>query len=111
MSSDPARVLGLPGGRLSPGAPADLTILEIAGERTVDPARFLGRSRNTPFGGWTVTGGPWMTIVSGTPVWTNLQLDEVALPIVLAKLTGRTGPGTYAHVKDAADFIQGDQPV
>jgi dihydroorotase len=69
MSSDPARVLGLPGGRLSPGAPADLTILEISGERTVDPARFLGRSRNTPFGGWTVTGGPWMTIVNGTPVW------------------------------------------
>ena len=69
MSSDPARVLGLPGGRLTAGAPADITILDPAGERTVDPARFLGRSRNTPFGGWRVTGGPWMTIVSGTPVW------------------------------------------
>jgi len=69
MSSDPARVLGLPGGRLTAGAPADITILDPAGERTVDPARFLGRSRNTPFGGWHVTGGPWMTIVGGTPVW------------------------------------------
>jgi dihydroorotase len=69
MSSDPARVLGLPGGRLTPGAPADITILDVTGERTLDPTRFLGRSRNTPFGGWTVTGGPWMTIVGGTPVW------------------------------------------
>jgi dihydroorotase len=69
MSSDPARVLGLPGGRLTPGAPADITILEVTGERTLDPTRFLGRSRNTPFGGWTVTGGPWMTIVDGMPVW------------------------------------------
>jgi glucoamylase len=50
---------------------------------------------------------PQNSDVSGTPVWTNLQLDEVALPIVLAKLTGRTGPETYAHVKKAADFIAG----
>ncbi len=50
---------------------------------------------------------PQNSDVSGTPVWTNLQLDEVALPIVLAKLTGRTGAATYAHVKRAADFIAG----
>jgi len=68
LSSGPARVLGLPGGRLSPGAPADVTILDLAGERTIDPARFHSRSRNTPFGGWTLTGGPWMTIVGGKVV-------------------------------------------
>ena len=48
---------------------------------------------------------PQNSDVTGKPVWTNLQLDEVALPIVLAHLTGRTGPATYAHVKRAADFI------
>ncbi len=48
---------------------------------------------------------PQNSDVSGTPVWTNLQLDEVALPIVLAHLVGRDGPSTYAHVKKAADFI------
>ena len=48
---------------------------------------------------------PQNSDVSGTPVWTNLQLDEVALPIVLAHLTGRTDASTYAHVKEAADFI------
>jgi dihydroorotase len=65
LSRDPARLLGLPGGHLAPGAPADLTILDPAAEWTVDPARFQSRSRNTPFGGWPVTGRPWKTIVGG----------------------------------------------
>ncbi len=50
---------------------------------------------------------PQNSDVTGTPVWTNLQLDEVALPIVLAHLVGRDGAATYAHVKKAADFIAG----
>jgi dihydroorotase len=69
LSRDPARLLGLPGGSLAPGAPADLTLLDPAAEWTVDPARFQSRSRNTPFGGWSVTGRPWKTIVGGGIVW------------------------------------------
>jgi dihydroorotase len=69
LSRDPARLLGLPGGSLAPGAPADLTLLDPAAEWTVDPARFQSRSRNTPFGGWPVTGRPWKTIVGGGIVW------------------------------------------
>ena len=69
LSRDPARLLGLPGGSLAPGAPADLTILDPAAEWTVDPARFESRSRNTPFGGWTLTGRPWKTIVGGRIAW------------------------------------------
>ncbi|MGH7391915.1 MAG: dihydroorotase [Candidatus Rokuibacteriota bacterium] len=69
LSRDPARLLNLPGGRLAPGAPADLTILDLDRELTVDPARFHSRSRNTPFAGWTLRGGPWMTIVSGRKVF------------------------------------------
>jgi dihydroorotase len=65
LSRDPARLLGLPGGSLAPGAAADLTLLDPAAEWTVDPAKFASRSRNTPFGGWTVTGRPWKTIVGG----------------------------------------------
>jgi dihydroorotase len=65
MSSDPARLLNLPGGRLTVGAPADVTILDLEAERVVDPARFRSRSRNTPFGGLTLRGAPWMTIVGG----------------------------------------------
>jgi dihydroorotase len=65
MSSDPARLLNLPGGRLTTGAPADITILDLEAERVVEPARFRSRSRNTPFGGWRLRGAPWMTIVGG----------------------------------------------
>jgi dihydroorotase len=65
LSTDPARLLRLPGGSLAPGAPADITVLDLALEHTVDPARFRSKSRNTPFGGWTLTGGPVLTLVGG----------------------------------------------
>jgi dihydroorotase len=68
LSRDPARLLGLPGGSLTPGAPADVTILDPEAQWTIDPARFRSKSRNTPFAGFTLTGGPWMTIVGGTVV-------------------------------------------
>jgi glucoamylase len=41
----------------------------------------------------------------GTPVWTGLQMDEVAFPIVLAHQLGRTDAGTWSHVERAADFL------
>ncbi len=50
---------------------------------------------------------PQNSTVGGKPVWTNLQLDEVALPIALAHLVGLDGPATYRHVKRAANFIAG----
>src|SRR5688572_18870470 len=68
-SRDPARLLGLPGGSLAAGAPADLTLLDPEAEWTVDPGRFESKSRNTPFGGWTLTGRPWKTVVGGRIVW------------------------------------------
>jgi glucoamylase len=68
-----------------------------AARRIVD---WLFDSQQKPDGSF-----PQNSDVTGKPVWTNLQLDEVALPIVLAHLVGRTGPATYAHVKKAADFI------
>jgi len=41
----------------------------------------------------------------GTPVWTGLQMDEVAFPLVLAHQLGRTDAATWSHVKRAADFL------
>lgn len=64
----PARILDLPLGTLSPGAPGDVTILDLEREITIDPSRFYSRSRNTPFGGWRCVGVPWMTIVGGRVV-------------------------------------------
>jgi dihydroorotase len=65
LTSDPARLFGLPGGSLAPRRPGDVTILDLARELTIEPARFHSRSRNTPFGGWSTVGGPSMTIVNG----------------------------------------------
>ncbi|MFI2707989.1 glycoside hydrolase family 15 protein, partial [Nocardioides sp. CER28] len=48
---------------------------------------------------------PQNSDVSGTPVWGSLQLDEVALPIVLAHLVGRTGARTWPGVRKAAEFL------
>jgi dihydroorotase len=68
LSRDPARLLNLPGGTLAAGTRADITILDLERELTVDPSRFHSKSRNTPFGGWRLRGGPWMTIVGGKRV-------------------------------------------
>ena len=65
LTAGPARALNLPGGSLAPGVDADVTILDPARELTIDPAGFHSKSRNTPFGGWRVTGMPWMTLIEG----------------------------------------------
>ncbi len=71
LSTQPARLLGLPGGTLAPGAAADVTILDLERKRKVDPARFATKGRNTPFAGWSLKGGPVATIVGGRVVWTD----------------------------------------
>ena len=49
---------------------------------------------------------PQNSTVDGKEHWTNLQLDQVALPIVLAWQLGRTDGGLYRdHIKKAANFI------
>jgi dihydroorotase len=70
LSTNPARVLGLPGGTLAAGAPADVTMLDLKRRRKVDPARFESKGRNTPFGGLALKGWPVKTVVGGRVVWT-----------------------------------------
>ncbi len=69
MSWAPARSMDLPGGTLSSGSPADVTLLDPVAEWTVDPTRFLSLSRNTPFAGRTLRGRPVRTVVGGRTVW------------------------------------------
>ena len=68
LSRDPARLLGLPGGSLAPGAPGDVTVLDLEQAVSVDPRHFRSRSRNTPFAGLTLTGAPALTLVGGQVV-------------------------------------------
>jgi len=68
FSVGPSRILGLPGGRLAPGAPADITVLDTARTVVVDASAFRSKARNTPFDGWSLKGGPVATIVGGVVV-------------------------------------------
>ncbi len=69
MSTRPAEIFNLPGGSLREGAPADVTVLDLRALRSVDPASFRSRSRNTPFAGMRLKGWPKATIVGGEIVW------------------------------------------
>ena len=71
LSVNPARILGVPGGHLSVGAPADITILAPDLLVRVDAARLRSRSKNTPFDGWQLRGGVGATIVGGKTVYLN----------------------------------------
>ncbi len=66
MSAAPARLLGLPGGTLAPGSPADVTVIDPEAAWTCDPAKLRSRSRNTPFGGRALRGRAILTVVAGT---------------------------------------------
>jgi dihydroorotase len=69
LTSGPARVLGLPGGTLAPGAPGDVTVIDLDREVDVAAARFHSRGRNTPFAGWKLTGAAIATVVAGRVVF------------------------------------------
>jgi dihydroorotase len=80
FTAGPARVLGLPGGRLAPGAPGDLTLLDLDRAHAIEPARFRSKARNTPFGGWACVGGPWATVVAGRVVMQDGRLADEESP-------------------------------
>jgi dihydroorotase len=71
MSVNPARILRIPGGSLSEGAPADITILAPDLKVRIDASALRSRSKNTPFNGWQLRGGVAATIVGGRPVFVN----------------------------------------
>ncbi len=65
----PARILGVPGGRLVPGDPADITLVAPGEEWAVEPENFFSKGRNTPFRGWRLTGRVRATIVGGRTIF------------------------------------------
>ena len=69
MSTNPAKILGVAGGSLAMGAPADVCVIDPRRRWTVDPVKLRSRSRNTPFGGWEMIGQAVATIVGGRIVY------------------------------------------
>jgi dihydroorotase len=69
FSANPARILKLDRGALTTGSWADITVLDMDLNHEVHSTEFLSRSRNTPFDGLKLRGGPAMTIVKRKVVW------------------------------------------
>jgi len=65
MTVAPARILNLAKGTLAIGADADVTIIDLDREWTVDVTKFMSKSRNCPFAGWKLRGKAVFTIVGG----------------------------------------------
>ncbi|HBY64366.1 MAG TPA: dihydroorotase [Solibacterales bacterium] len=67
---NPARITGLKDrGRIAPGLPADVTILDTELHWTFDVAQSFSKSHNSPFDGRQFRGGAVATLVGGQYVW------------------------------------------
>src|SRR5437868_13386817 len=66
---EPARLLKIGAGTLSPGGREDVTIIDPNLDWTVNTGEFESLSRNTPFDGWKLKGRAVRTIVNGETVW------------------------------------------
>jgi dihydroorotase len=69
MSTNPARLINQPLGRLQVGAAADLTLFDPDLEWTYRAAEGRSKSRNSPFDGWKLKGAATATIVGGRIVY------------------------------------------
>jgi dihydroorotase len=69
MSLNPAKRLGLPQGRLSEGAPADLVLFDPDTPFLLDRFKLHSKSKNTPFDGQRMEGKVLATFVAGVQVY------------------------------------------
>jgi dihydroorotase len=69
MSTRPAELLGLAGGTLRPGSPADVVVFDPDAPWILDPAELKSKCKNTPFDEARLTGRVVRTIVAGRTVY------------------------------------------
>ena len=69
MSTNPARILGIPAGTLQIGQSADVVLFDPDLKWTVDVNRLHGKSKNTPFKGMTLKGNVVTNIIHGKKVF------------------------------------------
>ncbi|MFA8437564.1 dihydroorotase [Pueribacillus sp. YX66] len=69
LTVKPANVFELPYGKLEEGSIADIAVIDIENEESINPKQFLSKGKNTPFTDWTCTGWPTLTIFEGNIVW------------------------------------------
>src|SRR5438876_1181546 len=72
MSTRPAELLGLPGGSLRAGSPADLVVIDADTPWVLDPADLKSQCKNTPFDEARFSGRVVRTIVGGRTVYEHV---------------------------------------
>ena len=72
LSLRPARLLGIPGGTLAEGSPADLILVAVDREWEVREEDFTSKSVNSPFIGWKLKGKTVATMVGGEWVYKEI---------------------------------------
>lgn len=65
MCINPSKILGLNKGTIEVGKSADIVIVDINEEYTVDISKFQSKSKNSPFNGFRLKGAVYHTIVDG----------------------------------------------
>jgi dihydroorotase len=71
LTVNPAKILGIKSGAISPGAPADICIIDPDERWTVNPSNFVSMGKNTPYAGRTLRGVIKYTLVNGEIKWQN----------------------------------------
>jgi len=69
LTCQPARILGIDGGTLGPGKPADVCIFDPDAYRFFSEKDMISRGRNTPFSGWELRGRVTHTLMGGMTVY------------------------------------------
>ncbi|MBN6204990.1 dihydroorotase [Ralstonia pickettii] len=72
LTVKPAEVFDLPYGHLTDNAVADLVLIDLDTEETIDRNQFYSKGKNTPFDGWRVYGNPILTMVDGKVVYRSV---------------------------------------
>ena len=67
MSTNPAKLYHLDAGYLAEGGPADMVLVDAAGETV--PGEYASKASNTPFTGWKLKGRVVCTVASGRVVY------------------------------------------
>lgn len=90
MSYNPAKILGIDKGDISVGKIADITIFDPDREYEVKAEELAGKSKNTPFIGWTLTGQVTTTLMGGKITYELHEKEEAkGLKKVIQNITDK----------------------
>jgi len=70
MTCNAAKIINFDGGVIKKGARADLVLIDLDFDWTIDSQKFHSKSKNSPFDGFKVKGRATRTIVGGKTVYT-----------------------------------------